>query len=82
VIEDMKWVYRTKGTVLMMTCSGTGAMESAVVNLLSPGDVSLVCTTGAFGDRFVAIQKAFASLPSCSPSSGAARWSPRRCARP
>jgi len=63
VIEDMKWVYRTKGTVLMMTCSGTGAMESAVVNLLSPGDKTLVCTTGAFGDRFVAIHKAFGLAP-------------------
>lgn len=63
VIEDMKWVYRTKGTVLMMTCSGTGAMESAVTNLLSPGDKTLVCTTGAFGDRFVAIHKAFGLAP-------------------
>jgi aspartate aminotransferase-like enzyme len=63
VIEDMKWVYRTKGTVLMMTCSGTGAMESAVVNLLSPGDKILVATTGAFGDRFVAILKAFGLAP-------------------
>ncbi len=63
VIEDMKWVYRTKGEVLMMTCSGTGAMESAVANLLSPGDKTLVCTTGAFGDRFVAIHKAFGLQP-------------------
>ena len=63
VIEDMKWVYRTKGAVLMMTCSGTGAMESAVVNLLSPGDKTLVCTTGAFGDRFVNIHKAFGLEP-------------------
>ncbi|NNN07016.1 MAG: alanine--glyoxylate aminotransferase family protein [Elusimicrobia bacterium] len=67
VIEDMKWVYRTKGTVLMMTCSGTGAMESAVTNLLSPGDASLICTTGAFGDRFVAIQKAFGLSPEVLP---------------
>jgi aspartate aminotransferase-like enzyme len=63
VIEDMKWVYRTKQTVLMMTSSGTGAMESAVTNLLSPGDSTLICTTGAFGDRFVAIQKAFGLSP-------------------
>jgi aspartate aminotransferase-like enzyme len=63
VIEDMRWVYRTKGTVLMMTCSGTGTMESAVQNLLSPGDRSLVCTTGAFGDRFVAIHRAFGLDP-------------------
>ena len=63
VIEDMKWVYRTKGTVLMMTCSGTGAMESAIQNLLSPGDKTLICTTGAFGDRFVNIHKAFGLSP-------------------
>ena len=63
VIEDMKWVYRTKNPVLMMTTSGTGAMESAVQNILSPGDLSFVCTTGAFGDRFVAIHKAFGLSP-------------------
>ncbi len=67
VIEDLKWVYRTKGTVLMMTCSGTGAMESTVQNLLSPGDKTLVCTTGAFGDRFVAILKAFGLSPAVLP---------------
>ncbi len=63
VIEDMQFVYRTKGSVLMMTTSGTGAMESAVVNLLSPGDLTIVCTTGAFGDRFVNIHKAFGLKP-------------------
>jgi|CXWL01.1.fsa_nt_gi aspartate aminotransferase-like enzyme len=63
VIEDMKWVYRTKNSVLMMTTSGTGAMESAVQNVLSPGDASIVCTTGAFGDRFVNIHKAFGLTP-------------------
>ena len=67
VLEDMKWIYRTKGAVLMMTTSGTGAMESAVQNLLSPGDLSVVCTTGAFGDRFVAIHKAFGLAPEVLP---------------
>ena len=63
VIEDMQFVYRTKNAVLMMTASGTGAMESAVINLLSPGDLTIVCTTGAFGDRFVNIHKAFGLKP-------------------
>jgi len=63
VIEDMQFVYRTKNAVLMMTTSGTGAMESAVINLLSPGDLTIVCTTGAFGDRFVNIHKAFGLKP-------------------
>lgn len=63
VIEDMKTVYRTKCDVLMMTCSGSGSMEAAVTNLLSPGDATIVCSTGAFGDRFVAIHKAFGLAP-------------------
>jgi serine---pyruvate transaminase len=63
VIEDMKWVYRTKSDVLMMTCSGSGTMEAAVANLLSPGDVTVVCSTGAFGDRFVNIHKALGLSP-------------------
>ncbi|MBI4422169.1 MAG: alanine--glyoxylate aminotransferase family protein [Elusimicrobia bacterium] len=59
VIADMKYVYRTANTVLLMTSSGTGSMESAVVNLLSPGDKALVHTTGAFGDRFAKILKTY-----------------------
>lgn len=62
-LKEMQYVYRTANTVLMMTTSGTGAMESAVANLLSPGDRSLVHTTGAFGDRFVAIHKAYGLSP-------------------
>jgi serine---pyruvate transaminase len=63
VLSDMQYVYRTKNTVVMMTCSGTGSMESAVINLLSPGDKALVHTTGAFGDRFVQILKGYGLSP-------------------
>ncbi|MBI5200528.1 MAG: alanine--glyoxylate aminotransferase family protein [Elusimicrobia bacterium] len=63
VVSDMQYVYRTKQTVVMMTTSGTGTMESAVVNLLSPGDKALVHTTGAFGDRFVKILKTYGLAP-------------------
>lgn len=63
VLQEMQYVYRTKNTVLMMTCSGTGTMESAVANLLSPGDAALAHTTGAFGDRFVAILRAYGVSP-------------------
>lgn len=63
VIADMKYVYRTTGEVLMMTCSGTGSMESAVVNLLSPGDKVLVHQTGAFGERFTKILRAYGLDP-------------------
>ncbi|MGH2456847.1 MAG: pyridoxal-phosphate-dependent aminotransferase family protein, partial [Candidatus Limnocylindria bacterium] len=49
----------TQGEVLLLTGSGTGAMEAAVVNTLSPGDRVLAVTMGAFGDRFAAIATAF-----------------------
>ncbi|MDE2312934.1 MAG: alanine--glyoxylate aminotransferase family protein [Elusimicrobia bacterium] len=63
VLDAMRRVYMTKNRVLMASASGTGAMESAVVNLLSPGDEALVYSTGAFGDRFAAILKAHGLSP-------------------
>ena len=47
------------GEVLLLTGSGSGALEAAVVNALSPGDRVLVVTIGAFGDRFAAVAGAF-----------------------
>jgi aspartate aminotransferase-like enzyme len=53
-------VFGTTGAdVLILTSSGTGAMESAVANLVSPGDKVVVCTVGVFGDRFVDINNAY-----------------------
>ncbi|MGH2429376.1 MAG: pyridoxal-phosphate-dependent aminotransferase family protein [Candidatus Limnocylindria bacterium] len=49
----------TRGEVLLLTGSGSGALEAAVVNTLSPGDRVLAVTMGAFGDRFAAIAEAF-----------------------
>ena len=62
-LKEMQYVYRTKNTVLLMTSSGTGSMESAVANLLSAGDQALVYSTGAFGDRFVSILKSYGLAP-------------------
>lgn len=47
--------FRTKNEVLILTCSGTGGLEAAVVNHLSPGDAVLSVSIGAFGDRFAKI---------------------------
>jgi aspartate aminotransferase-like enzyme len=55
----MKYVYRTQHDVLMFTASGTGAMESAVANLLSPGDTIIVGAVGSFGERWVKIGEAY-----------------------
>jgi len=59
VIEGLKYVFQTKNDVLLISGSGTGAMESAVANLLSPGDTAIVATSGAFGDRWCKILETF-----------------------
>jgi aspartate aminotransferase-like enzyme len=57
--QRLKEFYQTKEDVFILTGSGTGAMEAAVVNTLSPGDKVLVLSIGAFGDRFATIAKTF-----------------------
>lgn len=52
VTEGLQWVFETTNDVLTFTASGTGGMESAVVNLFSPGDRVLVVSVGNFGQRF------------------------------
>lgn len=59
VLAGLKFVLKTKNDVLLFSSSGTGAMEAAAVNALSPGDEALVCVTGVFGRRWVKILKAF-----------------------
>ena len=59
VTERAKQVYETRGDVYVLSSSGTGAMEAAVVNTLSPGDRVLAVTVGAFGDRFARIAEVF-----------------------
>lgn len=55
VTDRLKQVFETRGDVYILTASGTGAMEAAIVNTLSPGDKVLCATVGAFGDRFAEI---------------------------
>lgn len=45
--------------VCLLSASGTGAMEAAIVNFLSPGDKVLICSCGVFGERFVGIALAY-----------------------
>lgn len=51
--------FRTRNDLLLLTGSGTGGMEAAIVNTLSPGDSVLAVSIGAFGDRFAKIAGAF-----------------------
>ena len=52
VTERLQTVFETSGSVYIMTSSGTGAMEAAIVNTLSPGDSVLCASSGVFGERF------------------------------
>ncbi len=59
VTEGLKYVFQTKEDVYILTSSGTGAMEAAVVNTLSPGDKALTINGGKFGERWGNICKAY-----------------------
>ncbi len=59
VTAGMKKGFRTDAEVLILTSSGTGALEAAVVNTLSPGDSVLSVNIGVFGDRFAKIARAY-----------------------
>jgi len=62
-IEGMKYVFQTKGDVFILTSSGTGAMEAAVINLLSPGDTAITIQGGKFGERWTEICKSYGIIP-------------------
>jgi aspartate aminotransferase-like enzyme len=55
IVERLKRIYKTESDVLILTAAGTGGLEAAIVNFLSPGDKVLSVTIGAFGDRFAKI---------------------------
>jgi serine---pyruvate transaminase len=56
-LSRLREVFRTRSDVLLLTASGTGAMESAAANLCAPGDPVSVVVHGSFGERWVAIGK-------------------------
>ncbi len=59
VTADLQHVFQTTNDVLVLTASGSGAMEAAVVNLLSPGDRVLAISGGKFGGRWVELCETF-----------------------
>lgn len=59
VTDGLNWVFESSSDVLSFTTSGTGGLEVAVVNTLSPGDRVLSVSIGSFGDRFKSIAKAY-----------------------
>jgi aspartate aminotransferase-like enzyme len=59
VTEKLKQIFQTKNDLFLLTGSGTGGMEAAIVNTLSPGDKVLSVSNGVFGDRFATIAQQF-----------------------
>jgi len=59
IIPKLKQCFQTKNEVVILSTSGTGGLESAVVNMLSPGDKVLGISIGIFGDRFAECAKVY-----------------------
>src|SRR6476660_9451682 len=55
ILDGMKPYFGTTGDIAMISSAGTGGLEAAVVNTLSPGDRVLGVSIGSFGDRFAKI---------------------------
>ncbi len=59
VLEKLPQVFKTKQQAFLHTSTGSGAMESAIVNTLSPDDTILTIVNGKFGERWTEMSKAF-----------------------
>lgn len=59
VTTKMKKVFQTENDLFLLTGSGTGGLETAVVNMLSPGDSVLSVSIGVFGERFAKIAETY-----------------------
>ncbi len=59
VTAKLKQLFQTKGDLFLLTCSGTGGLEAAIVNTLSPGDKVLSVSIGFFGERFAETAEQF-----------------------
>jgi aspartate aminotransferase-like enzyme len=59
ILSGMKPYFGTSSDIAMITTAGTGGLEAAVVNTLSPGDRVLGVSIGSFGDRFAKIARTY-----------------------
>ncbi len=62
-VEGLKYIFQTKNDVFVLSSSGTGAMEAAVANLLSPGDSAITVEGGKFGERWTELCQAYGARP-------------------
>jgi aspartate aminotransferase-like enzyme len=59
ITAGAKKVFKTSNDLVLLTSSGTGGLESAVANLVSPGDEVVCALCGNFGERFAALASAY-----------------------
>ena len=59
VLQRLPAVFRTENDVQLFSSSGSGGMESAVANLVRPGDRVLACAAGKFGERWIELGEAY-----------------------
>jgi aspartate aminotransferase-like enzyme len=59
ILDGMRPYFGTTSDIAMITTAGTGGLEAAVVNVLSPGDRVLAVSIGSFGDRFAKIARTY-----------------------
>ncbi|MFQ5722756.1 MAG: aminotransferase class V-fold PLP-dependent enzyme, partial [Candidatus Aminicenantales bacterium] len=59
VVDGLKYVFGTSQDVFVLTSSGTGAMEMAVANIVSPGDKVITINGGKFGQRWGLLARVF-----------------------
>ncbi len=59
ILERLPRVFGTRNDVIVFTSSGTGAMESAVSNLVAPGQPILACAGGKFGERWIELGETY-----------------------
>lgn len=62
-MDGVRWLYQTTGDVVLLPASsGTGGLEAAIVNVLSPGDKVLALVAGEFGARFAELAETFGAV--------------------
>jgi aspartate aminotransferase-like enzyme len=54
-LERLRLVFQTENDVLLFGASGSAALESAVANLVRPGQPALVASCGKFGERWAGL---------------------------
>ncbi|MDR3607366.1 MAG: alanine--glyoxylate aminotransferase family protein [Oligoflexia bacterium] len=61
--KGLQYVFQTQQDVLILTASGTGAMEAAITNLFRKGDQVITINGGKFGERWTKLAKTYGLNP-------------------